>query len=323
MALVRGREEAEWHRLLEAVDPDAEVAPGLTAGDFLSFHVRPEADPPGSVFVPDVQYGLAAAEDGVTRPLWVHLYARTDVSERRPVVLFVHGGGWSGGHPFQQIRYAAACAEAGYVAGLVSYRLAGEARWPAALTDVLRAVGWARAHAGEYGGDAGRIALAGDSAGGHLALMAALGNPRWSPHDDPVDGPDALALWYPIVDLTAGERHPVLHALAVDFLGSDDPARLAEASPIEHARLIDTGDRCPPVLFQVGDRDDLTTCDSITRMATLLESIGVDVDLHVERDAGHVFDLTRANWPASRDRLLAFLARALSAGTAGPTPGRG
>jgi len=302
---VQGTEEAEWHRLLEAAPSDVELAPGITAADFLRFHVRPD-DPPGAVFVPDVEYDVVGRDGGDRRPLVLHLYRRADPSERRPAVVFVHGGGWTGGHPFQQVRYAAAFAAAGYVTALVSYRLAGEALWPAALADVHAATRWVRANAATLGADPDRVALAGDSAGGHLALMAALTNRRWDPGDGDGDvrgDPDALVLWYPVVDLTAGADHPELHTLAIGLLGSDHPALLAEASPVEYV-----SPRCPPTLIQVGDGDDLTTAASISALVDALRAHGTDVSLHVEPDAGHVFDLVPANWPASRDRALAFLA---------------
>ena len=56
----------------------------------------------------------------------------------------------------------------------VDYRLSGEARFPAPLEDVRAAVDWVRDHAADYGLDPGRVFLWGDSAGGHLALLAAL-----------------------------------------------------------------------------------------------------------------------------------------------------
>ena len=56
----------------------------------------------------------------------------------------------------------------------IDYRLSGEARFPAPLEDVRAAIGWVGEHAAGYGLDTGRVFLWGDSAGGHLALLAAL-----------------------------------------------------------------------------------------------------------------------------------------------------
>lgn len=88
----------------------------------------------------------------------------------RPAILFVHGGGWSGGKKEDYAIDATMFAAEGFVCFSIDYRLVanGRNRYPAALEDCQRAVRWIRAHAAEYGVDPGRIGAIGASAGGHL-----------------------------------------------------------------------------------------------------------------------------------------------------------
>ena len=91
-----------------------------------------------------------------------------------PLTLFFHGGGWVHGTLETHDRLAAVLAkEAGCAVLSVAYRLAPEHPFPAAYEDALAAIHWARGAAADLGVDAGRIALAGDSAGGNLAAAAA------------------------------------------------------------------------------------------------------------------------------------------------------
>ena len=91
-----------------------------------------------------------------------------------PVVVYLHGGGWMMGtlDSYDALLRALANASGAIVAG-VDYRLAPEHRYPAALEDSLAAIRWLAEHAGELGGDGARLAVAGDSAGGNLAAVAA------------------------------------------------------------------------------------------------------------------------------------------------------
>ena len=91
-----------------------------------------------------------------------------------PVVVFLHGGGWSHGDKFPCP--AAPLAAAGFAVASVNYRLTTVARFPAQLDDVRRAVTWLGDHAADYGLTADRIGVWGVSAGGHLAAL--LGNER-------------------------------------------------------------------------------------------------------------------------------------------------
>ncbi|MFD4564902.1 alpha/beta hydrolase [Streptomyces sp. NPDC058251] len=93
----------------------------------------------------------------------------------RPTVVFFHGGGWViGGLDTHDPIARALCRDAGAVVVSVDYRLAPEARFPAAVDDAYAAVCWAAEHVGELGGDPGALVVAGDSAGGNLAAVAAL-----------------------------------------------------------------------------------------------------------------------------------------------------
>lgn len=103
-------------------------------------------------------------------------------TQPRPMPILIHlpGGAWVTGSRNQQgkplLHHLAA---RGWLCADVSYRLGPDDRGPTWIEDVLRAIAWLRQHAGEHGGDPGRIAITGGSAGGHLAALAALA------HDDP------------------------------------------------------------------------------------------------------------------------------------------
>jgi acetyl esterase len=92
-----------------------------------------------------------------------------------PVVVYFHGGGWVIGdlevvdRPCRLLASAA-----GAIVVSVDYRLAPEHRYPAAFDDCYGATAWVAEHAGELGGDPGRLAVAGDSAGGNLAAAVTL-----------------------------------------------------------------------------------------------------------------------------------------------------
>jgi acetyl esterase len=113
---------------------------------------------------------------GPAGPLRLRAYRPEDpiAGPPLPIVVWIHGGGWVMGSidtydPAARVLAGAA----GAVVLSVDYRLAPEHRFPAAVDDTLAAVRWAAAHGGEVGGDPARIAVAGDSAGGNLAAVAA------------------------------------------------------------------------------------------------------------------------------------------------------
>lgn len=105
--------------------------------------------------------------------LELDLYRPETGAGLHPGVLFIHGGGWTGGRRAQFAAHARLFAEAGFVAATASYRLAGVAPYPAALDDCQCAVRWLRAHAADFRLDPGRLGAFGSSAGGHL--VACLG----------------------------------------------------------------------------------------------------------------------------------------------------
>ncbi|MCJ7421488.1 alpha/beta hydrolase [Sphingomicrobium astaxanthinifaciens] len=95
-----------------------------------------------------------------------------------PILLFFYGGGWVKGERGEFGWVARAMAARGYMVVLPDYRLAPQYRFPAFIEDGALAVKWALDHGGELGGDPARLALAGHSAGGHLAGILSL-DPRY------------------------------------------------------------------------------------------------------------------------------------------------
>lgn len=123
-----------------------------------------------------VQYGRRALQLDVYRP--------TSASAGvRPAVVLVHGGGWRSGYRENLTPLAQALAQRGYVVANMSYRLAPEAQFPAAIHDVKAAIRWLRENSARYGADPEKITVGGTSAGGQIATLVGItnGDPEFDP----------------------------------------------------------------------------------------------------------------------------------------------
>jgi acetyl esterase/lipase len=225
------------------------------------------------------------------RPLELDLYlpdrSQPGASGPVPVVVHVHGGGWRRGsrrHPLPALGdgFYSGLAAAGIAVAAVDYRLSGEARYPAAVDDVRTAVAWVRAELPSYGTAPGPVALWGDSAGGHLALLAALTG-------TPVDG---VVAWFPVTDLAGrrdGDDDPDTREAL--FLGAP-PARVPDlaraASPLTHVRA-----GAPPMLLLHGDSDTMVPADQSIRFTEALRAAGGTVSLVLVPGASHFWDGAR------------------------------
>ncbi len=120
--------------------------------------------------ISDIQY-----REGGSRAR-LDVYRRKDADLRNaPVLVQVHGGGWTIGDKSQQgLILMNRMAARGWVCVAMNYRLAPKHPWPAQVVDVKKAIAWTREHIAEYGGDPSYLVITGGSAGGHLAALAAL-----------------------------------------------------------------------------------------------------------------------------------------------------
>jgi acetyl esterase/lipase len=262
--------------------------------------------------VPDVVYGEVPGY----RPLELDLYLPR-VGGPVPVIVHVHGGGWRRGsrrHPLPALGpgFYDDLAGQGFAVAAIDYRLSGEARFPAPLEDVRAAVGWVGDHGATYGLDPGRVFGWGDSAGGHLALLAALTGA-------PVHG---VVAWFPVTDL-AGLPSDVADAGGVPDPGPDSrealllgapaaavPDLAREASPVAHASAA-----APPVLLMHGAADDLVPPAQSVRLAGALREAGATVELELVPGATH-FWKGASDVPGIVRRSVGFL-RAVTPGGAG------
>ena len=223
-------------------------------------------------------------------------------------LLYLHGGGFVAGSPRTHRPITAALALQGLRVFVPDYRLAPEHPFPAATQDVLAAYQALRA-AASAPGQGSRLVVAGDSAGGNLALglMLQLRDAGQAP-------PDAAALFSPVADLTGASPSitsnagrdamfsgPELATMLAAYLAGADPA-LPLVSPL----LADLAG-LPPLLLHVG-RDECLRDDSL-RLAQKAREAGVLVDLQVVAGVAHVWQ--NMHWLPEARRSIVAAARFL------------
>ena len=223
---------------------------------------------------------------------------RDDAATKKPVLLFVHGGGWMiGNKEYQGLPLLNRFAARGWVGFSINYRLSPRATFPAHIIDVKRAIAWVRAHAAEYGGDPDCIVIAGNSAGAHLASLAALTpNKRdWQPGFESADTSVTACLsFYGVYDFTDRHGHwpnRGLHGLLERYImkAKQDaaPERFAEASPINWVNP-----QAPPFLVVHGAADSIVPVAEARRFTAALQASGHERFAYIELPgAQHAFEI--------------------------------
>jgi len=112
------------------------------------------------------------------RKLKLDLFLPKTSTKPAPILVFIHGGGWRKGNRIGEHAKAIWFANRGWITAAIEYRLADEARFPAAIHDCKDSIRWTRANARKYNGDPHRIAVCGGSAGAHLAALVATAGPK-------------------------------------------------------------------------------------------------------------------------------------------------
>jgi acetyl esterase/lipase len=221
------------------------------------------------------------------------------VPQGAPVLLQVHGGGWTIGTKDQQgLPLMHHLAAKGWVCVAINYRLAPRDPFPAHIIDVKKGIAWVRENIAAYGGDPDYIAITGGSAGGHLCALAALtpNDPEWQPGFEDVDTSVQVAVpHYGVYDFAGatGLRSMELmrdHFLAPKILQrsfADDPEVFEAASPI----LRITPD-APDFLVLHGTHDSLVGVQQARMFVEKLRETSKRSVGYVElRGAQHAFDV--------------------------------
>ena len=208
-------------------------------------------------------------------------------------LLYVHGGSWMSGSP-QGYRPLAAriSRETGYSVFVLDYRLAPEHPFPAGLEDCVEAWQWLSANGFASASTARKLVIAGDSAGGNLALAAVL-----KLQDHRIRLPDAVVALSPAVDLTwqstsLQSRADIDPILRPDRLERVSAAYVQGAERMDHpyvSPLFGDFTALSRVLIQVGDRD--IVMDDAKLMAERLKEQKVEVERQVYEKMPHVFQL--------------------------------
>lgn len=245
-----------------------------------------------NVYRTSVRYGRNPAQ-------LLDVWRRKDLPvQPAPVLIFVPGGAWiHGSRMLQGYALMSHLAELGWVCLSIDYRVAPHHRWPAHITDVKTAIAWARANVDKFGGDRNFVAVAGSSAGGHLAALAGLTINDQEMQDELPEGSDTS------VDAVVGiygrydweDRSTAERARFMDFLErvvvkhrmSRHPEIFRKASPIARVHP-----EAPPFLVVHGTGDTVIPVAEARSFVERLRAVSHSVVSYVELPgAGHAFDM--------------------------------
>ncbi len=249
--------------------------------------------------------------------LKLDLYLPATSTTRPPLIIYVHGGAWRSGSK-KDVPLAPLLAR-GFAIASVDYRLTPVAPFPANVHDLKAAIRYLRARAATHGYDPQRFAIAGSSAGGHLAALVGVTNGHRELEGTLGDfrtissDVQAIVSFYGASNLATilaqstphglGVRVPALQAL-LGGQPADQPDLARLASPVTH---VDAHD--PPLLLLHGDQDPQMPVNQSLELQSRYEDAGRPVTFIAVHGAGHggklFYDQTRL------DQVEAFLRKSL------------
>lgn len=284
--------------------------------------------PAGVTSLADVTYSTVPG----FRPLVIDIYMPPKKGGPKPLVLYIHGGGWVAGHTRHSGALAnfpavlAKLASEGFVVASLEYRLSGEAGFPAQLQDARAAIRFLKANAAKYGLDASRVGVWGGSAGGHLTALAALscGDTALDPAPAPARSEcvQSAVTWYgvfdfePMLKLSANPNSATApENMLLRCKPVDCPAeRVKAVSPVSY---IDSKD--PPMLLIHGEKDAVVNISQSRDAEVRLKAAGVPVESIYIPDVDHSFigatpAVTRAATLKATNATFDFFHKTLKAG---------
>jgi acetyl esterase/lipase len=259
--------------------------------EFVRRFVRPNQTPPRrGPMIPDTvtaMRDLSYAGTDHPRQRLDLFVPKKPASEKLPLVVFIHGGGWLNGDKAGGAGRVLPYVRTGeFVGASLGYRLSGDATWPAQIHDCKAAIRWLRGNASTYGIDPERIAVMGSSAGGHLVAMLGTSGEVESLEGSLGDFPGLSSRVTCVVDffgptnlLTMGDfpssidhnaaTSPESKLLGGAVLEHKDAAR--EASPQTYV----TGDDAPTLILH-GTADRVVPYDQSVQFDKALQGAGVE-----------------------------------------------
>ncbi len=254
--------------------------------------------------VPNITYLTANNFDAK-----LDVYSRTDVTTPQPTLIWIHGGGWTGGNKEGATLSLLPYMEMGWNVVNVEYRLARVSLAPAAVEDCLCALRWVIRNAKQYGFDTNKLVVSGGSAGGHLALTTAM-IPASAGMDRQCPGAEELKVaavvdWYGITDVADLLDGANMRTYAVQWMGSM-PNRVEIARRVSPLTYVRAG--VPPIISIQGDADPVVPYSHSVRLQEALKKAGVDGEL-VTIPAGKHGGFTRAENQKAYSAIKAFLAK--------------
>ena len=247
-----------------------------------------EEMPEGVQLTRDIEYGKVGQ-----RALKLDVYKPDKSGKPVPGLIFIHGGAWKGGNKDIYRIHAARYAQRGYVAVSISYRLSGEAPFPAAVQDAKCAVRWMRANADKYGVDPNHICVLGGSAGGHLAMMVGY---SWD--DKELEGTGGhqhissrvqavVSIYGPSnLDVPFMRQAEAVQQFLANKKYDEAPDLYKKASPISYLGKDD-----PPTLILHGTLDALVPISQSDKLAERLRQVGVSFTYDRLEGWPHVMDI--------------------------------